>query len=744
MTEATALPWAIGPLQSPFAGADVCQEAGLSLPDGVSRPMFADDQWDFTEVIGLPRQMSRVSRRFDFTPIVSTRWRLLAKEQIMAMLAPRHDAVMPLPHAYRTPLHLLTVFGRLAELTRFLNWLASQGTTSLGDVDEECCEAWLAHRRYLLDASGHVVGERSPATRRAAAQAVADLVTHRELFTTDRVPTGLRPWRGAAPSVVAEMPCGTGQNKTRPVSDSLLQPMLAAALYLTSTLGPHAPGLLEQVRDADQRWSLKHGEHVLSGRLPAREITQVLEGYRHDGASRCRWPPTGHVIRKRLEDGWSPDDPLAPVSLGLIARQAGFTQFWSQWIPPPARTDRGDAGGRRGRKAVRSATPPPSTRADGQGSQVSVDGTAAPRLEAVALTGIIRTASITLLAAVSGMRSSELMELEVGCCRPHEEHGLVRYRLARLKVIKDQPHGGTPDEWVVIEPAYQAAQLLERLHDNPQPGKPLLGRFAFDVRYQWFRDWVNGPAAQRLGLAPIPDDPVSLRALRRTLSIELAYRPGGMLAAKLHLKHIAVATTEGYASRPGGAQAELLAEVNKHEAEHNLELVWAELRNYQQGIMPAGPGARELTEFFAHIDGKLTASEHGAPKTQASDRDILNLMTKRARTLHLGTANYCWFTDPARALCLKLAGTPAADKPLIGMCDSARCPQATHHPCHHPVWAEHAENTKAFLGQLGPTRKTEKARLQADRDRALRVLDAIDAASPDTNDQEQEQHANHR
>jgi hypothetical protein len=68
------------------------------------------------------------------------------------------------------------------------------------------------------------------------------------------------------------------------------------------------------------------------------------------------------------------------------------------------------------------------------------------------------------------------------------------------------------------------------------------------------RNWVNGPAGQRLGLAPVPDTPVSLRALRRTLAIELAYRPGGMLAARWHLKHIAVATTEGYVSKPGGAK----------------------------------------------------------------------------------------------------------------------------------------------------------------------------------------------
>ena len=78
------------------------------------------------------------------------------------------------------------------------------------------------------------------------------------------------------------------------------------------------------------------------------------------------------------------------------------------------------------------------------------------RLQAVALVGIVRTAAITILAAVSGMRSSELMELRVGCRRPPEESGpgLVRYRLAS-KIIKGQPLGGTSDEWVVIEPAFQ-------------------------------------------------------------------------------------------------------------------------------------------------------------------------------------------------------------------------------------------------------------------------------------------------
>ena len=107
--------------------------------------------------------------------------------------------------------------------------------------------------------------------------------------------------------------------------------------------------------------------------------------------------------------------------------------------------------------------------------------------------------------------------------------------------------------------------------------------------------------------------------------------------------------------------------------------------------------------------------------------------------LHLAAANYCWFTDPSRALCLKIAGTPAADKPLAGMCDSARCPQATHHPCHRPVWADAVTSTTAFIGSLGRTRTAERARLQAELNRTQRVLDSIDAATAKEGD-----HADYR
>ena len=721
MTTALPIPAPL-PGRSPFAGADICQQAGLTLPSGARRPRFDDDDWDFTDVTGLAVSIPLSVRRFSFAPIISPRWRLVAKELIFAMLAPRHEAVTLLPRAYRTPVHVRTASSRLGETTRFLNWLTGQSIASLSQIGDHLCEAYLFHRRYVLDEHGTVVGENGPSVRRAAAQVIIDLLSYGELFTADRPDPGLRPWGGATASAVAEMPSGRAMNKTPPLTDDVLQPMLAAALYLTSAIGPHAITLNQQVREADQQWG-RHapGEFSSPFRAPVAEITRLLERYRHDGTPLPMLP--GYLADNRLAAGWRPDDPLLTVGPGTLARQAGISQFRPYWLSE-LRAPVEAVVTAVGIQEMFARDGTLTERADGQG-QVPW---AAPlhRFQAVALVGVVRTAAAAVVAAVSGMRASELMELQVGCQLPPEEPlpGMARYRLAG-KLVKGQPLGGTGDEWVVIEPAYQAAGLAEQLHDAPADGDLLFGRIAFPVRYKWFRNWVNGPSGQRLGLTPIPDYPVNLRALRRTLAIELAYRPGGVLAAKFQLKHIATATTEGYASRPGGAQAELLAEVNQHESERNLALLWEEFRNYRQGIMPAGPGARELTDLFAHIDAKLDPAEAAAPKIQRSDREILSLLTKRARVLHLGTSNYCWFTDPSRALCLKLAGDPAAGRPLIGMCDSARCPQATHHPCHRPVWAEHAEQTGKLLADLGPTRKTERKRLEAEYDRAVRVLARI-------------------
>src|SRR6266702_3276016 len=443
-------------------------------------------------------------------------------------------------------------------------------------------------------------------------------------------------WPGRAPE----------GNKTPVVRQEVLQPMLAAALYLAGTIGSRIVALGEQVR--------RQRTPASGHRASVEDIAEVLGRHRRHGQPLEAAPP--HLAQARIARGWDPDDPLLGVSLAAMARQAGAGRITPSDLPalrPLITRAMREVGAEKpwGRDAE---TVP---RADG--------GRAIPwtlplhERDVRDLTSFAGTACLLIVATLTGMRESELMELRSGCRRP---------------------------------PA-------------------------------------AGDSFARHRLAPIPGDTVTLRMLRRTLARELAYRPGGLLAAKIHLKHVSAATTEGYASRPGGAQAKLLAEIGEHEAERNLQLVLTEFRNYQDGVMPAGPGARELTEFFSSVDGDLADHAGTAPNVLASDQQVLNLLGKRAGALHLGVANYCWFTDPSRALCLKLAGTRGAGKPLIGMCDSARCPQATHHPRHRAAWAKTAEDHAVFLGQIGRTRKAEHARLNAELERAHHVLDAIDAAA---------------
>jgi hypothetical protein len=722
------------PAASVLAGEDVARAAGFTLAGGARGPAFDDDVWDFTAVARLPAQLTRAVKLWDFTAITDPWFRLAAKELLFALLAPQHQAVAALSHAYRVPLAIPTCRERLASVTGWLNWLTGQGITSLAQVTQQHCDAYLDHRRHARDEQGRPVRERSPASRRETVAAILDLRSYSELLTAGGYPPGLHPWNGKPASVIAGV-VHRDQNTTPPVAGPVLRPMLAAALHITEVIGPLAADLSQQVQAAAV---------PPPGRQPGRpDPVALITATLHDHVAAGSPLPllASPRVRGRLNAGWDPGDPLLTVSLGQTAARAGLAGFDRAWLPAlrPALEDALTQVGATalwGRDAARIPI------AEGSGNVPWTLPLHA--FEVVHLTEIARTACLLVIATVTGMRAGELMELTTAAAPlpPRKTApGLARYKLAG-RVIKDQPQGGTPDEWVVIAEVHRAARLAASLlagHSGDTPGQDdgekqlLFGRFSFDSRYRAFRDWVNSPAGQRLGLAPIPGPPPTLRALRRTLAIELAYRPGGLLAAKLHLKHISVATTEGYASRPGGAQARLLAEVSEHEQQRNLDLTLQAFRDYQQGICPSGPGARELLDFFASIDTRLTGPAISSPAVMGSDREILNLLSKRARTLHLAAANYCWFADPAKALCLRLAGTPDADKPLAGLCDSARCPQATHHPCHRDVWADHVASTAVFLAALGPARRAEKTRLQHQHDRSLRVLQQIDSA-PSTKD----------
>ncbi|WP_432075122.1 site-specific integrase [Streptomyces wuyuanensis] len=716
----TAAPDQVQPHPGPLARVDICEAVGLAVRPGGKRPLVGDLIWDFADLEDLPVHLRPGQVRLDFTSIGNPKWRPLAQEYLFARMAPGHEAVRHLPSAFRMPLHFDTCRSRLAELARWFNWLTRRRVTSLQHVTQQHCQGFYDSRRHTRGTHGGPLRPTSSHTLMTAAQAVQEPVFYNDLFTTDRFTEGFIPWAGRTPYEVAGRKRST-ENVVQPLRDEALRPWLAAALYIVQTLGPHVVNLIRAVRQHDDGapWP---GEGTNVKRLEAVIRTHLDQGVPLE-------PVGARETGSRLVEGWSADDPLLALNVLSIAREAGLTSFSYRHLAPlrPLLERTVAAVGLRPRWAWNAA---PVERADGAGTVPWTEGFATAE-EAGHLVERVRTACQVVVALLTGLRSSELAAMPLDACVPPQDLGAgrTRYRL-RTKLIKGQEQlGGVWDEWVTVAPAYDAVALAIDLLDPRRPGKHVFGRTTMAKRCTKLRVWVNGPEGQRLGLAPIPDDRINMRITRRTLAMALAHRPGGLLAAKIHLKHVSIVTTEGYAASPGGSQAKFMAEVSAEEQIRNKDLTLAAFRDFQNGIRPAGPGARDLIAHFESVDDKIRELQASSPGVRPGDEEVIQLLARRAKTLHLGIANYCWFADPSKALCLLLAGTPKADKPLVGMCDSARCPQATHHSRHRPVWASSAENKKVFIGKIGRGQKDEKARLQKELDRDLRVLAEIDAAT---------------
>ncbi|MEE1829256.1 hypothetical protein PUR61_44900 [Streptomyces sp. BE20] len=700
---------------SPFAGLDVCQAAGWEVEAGFQVPVFDEDFWDFSGVVGLPRALAPSSRRADFTKIVDPSLRLTAKEYVFAVLAPMHETVLALPDANRAPVKPATVSHLTKATVAWMNFVTGQGLGSLAEVLQEHCDAYQALRVQGVRGNGREI---APGTMANVLKPVQELAGYGKVFSADAYRPGFKPWpKQTIVKVVGRKVNYAGD--TLPVAEEVFAPTVAAALFLVETVGPL---LTAEFETLESRLESQCVERITAEHMAA--FQAVLDRYVREQSPlpECN----ERLVNRRVTRGWAPNDPMLRLDFSAPWREAtGYGSVFDAHIPllRPLLMEALDRVGVAGAFGRNAALVP---RADAPDTLV-------PWTEPLTADGLRDLVQITaaacrvLVAALSGMRASELDELTGDSAQEPVEvrGGTSRFRLAS-KLIKGKPLGGVDEEWVVLEPAWRAVKLAAQLRQAGGKDPVFAGHMSH--LHSRLRQWVNGPAGQRLGLAAIPPGPVNGRMLRKTLALELSHRPGGLLAAKIHLKHISVVTTEGYAMRPGGSQGSLQAEVQRAAAGHHLELTRQAFNDYRAGRMPAGPGARDLIKAFEHIDAALKDHEVGTAAVLDNERRLEMLLRQQSKSLHLQAANYCWFRDPSKALCLKLAGTPEATKPLAGMCDSARCPQATHHPCHLPVWQSQAATNKVFLANPRFP-KGEKTRLMPELERAQRVVDEIITAN---------------
>jgi len=263
----------------PFHGLAVCETAGLRLRPGSPRPRFEQDVWDLTGLADAPTVMSTHRKILDFTAITHPLWRLVAREHLMARLAPLHPAVATLPHAFRVALNPHSLWGELRQLTRWFNHLTAAGVTTLADVDQQHCARYLAVVARSATNPDRVL---SPVTTTSMVRVPQFLALYSEILSDPYRP-GFTPWAGRSADEVAGY-TRTNVNQVPPVPDSVLRPLLANSLYLLETISPHLVLEAQAVRAADRHEAASR-RGLLIGEIPT-----MRDGIEHRRATNVPAP----------------------------------------------------------------------------------------------------------------------------------------------------------------------------------------------------------------------------------------------------------------------------------------------------------------------------------------------------------------------------------------------------------------------------------------------------------------------
>lgn len=133
---------------SVFSGTDICQTAGLTLRAGAVHPVYDQDLWDLSGLADAPRDMIAYEKQWDFSVIDNPRWRPVIKDLLLALLAPHDERVRVLPAAFRTVRSPRTCHLYLRRATTWCNWLTAHQVTTLGEVTQAHCDAFLEQQSW--------------------------------------------------------------------------------------------------------------------------------------------------------------------------------------------------------------------------------------------------------------------------------------------------------------------------------------------------------------------------------------------------------------------------------------------------------------------------------------------------------------------------------------------------------------------------------------------------------------------
>lgn len=343
----------------------------------------------------------------------------------------------------------------------------------------------------------------------------------------------------------------------------------------------------------------------------------------------------------------------------------------------------------------------------------------------------LRNACTLVVFAFSGVRVSELLAIEAGCCVTDEGADGRQRAYLNTKVHKHR-QGGSNDTWVVIPEVVQAIQVLEELSARVGLATGDQRLFLTDGTSHFFcihrtfhREMVSeltsGALIWQLGSfrkhcgeklgRPVPDwagsDGVvepwrfNTRQFRRTLARYIARQPFGIIAGMRQYKHIEVAVFEGYA----GQEPEwnkLLADERVLASIDILEEVAMDLSNGEL----AGEVGQKLKEQFA-LEFKGRAEDF--PPSQ-----IAKWLANTTKPMFVGKFNFCFF-DPMKAVCT----SGQAGAPVLNHCQPDVCGNACIGKRHISKWEAQLQQAEELASYPKTSRvhqevmSTEIAKLRA-------------------------------
>lgn len=652
-------------------------------------PKFGQDVWNLRAAITARSTNDRNLNLGSIQP----QYREDARELLMAKAQPLHPAVIAAGVVVRPepaqPTQLLGIASRFSAMSA---WAVGEGLYSLSEWTQDDAHDFL---RALF--AGQVTGTAvSRSTARNYVVLLKDLRRYAPLLTSGGL--SFAPWGAQTASGVTASNQGV-ENLTPPMPWEMWAPLIAGSWRI---INEFAPDIIAAQQALLTLGTGRKGPSGANG-------LNALRGWVAQGGKVPLNTGVGRNTR-----------PRGTPNFTLLARLAGFNITLFRPAHHAYQQEAVDL--------VHQLASDPSTSAYGGLILPAVtveqpDGTRATWASEIGLgeteylISVLRGACYVVIAALTGMRDSEIQELEDDATTTSD--GLPALQSTQ---IKGREAGiGAERTWWAPQPVIAAIEVMKQIKVHAHR----LFCLSTDDHgsYNAYRDlarlveFINADPADRigrgadLGLAPIDLTsrvPVNQRTLRRSFSILAAQHPGAELGLGIQLGHAALRTTTGYAADSQQRLVALFNDERRTIARQQAAVLIAET------IPVAGKKQDEVLHLRAQI--AVDDSRADAVITSLADR------------YHVGTFNDCMFS-PEKAAC-----GPTGPHLESQHCATLDCANAIFLARHQPTLQAQIDKIDDWLNR-GQGHPAVIEQLRAERAKLAAILRQLNDSDPEEAEQ---------